>query len=218
MAEILQGRIPVWATERELSDIILLDAFYEIERFHLKAFSELEVYFDPPVPFLDIDLTSAAVIARVINDNSILLVEFMAKDGERRVELPAGKVNRNLDATIFDTARREFCEETGGMIELAPLQPLSVVRHTDKSGGLQFFTEIPQPIIEHRDDLGRGYFTPPDGTDKGRVLQLITEPLDVFLDADRTLLRNSRNQWAVDINTRLTLGMYIMESDKKRKK
>ena len=212
--EVLKGRIPVLITEKGQSDIILLNSFYEIEGFHLKAFNELESYFDPPAPFLEIDLTSAAVIARVINSNSILLVEFLAKGEERRVELPAGKVNKNLDLTIFDTAKREFHEETGGMIETDILLPLSVVPHTDKKGGLQFFTEISEPLIAHRDDFGRGYITPLEGTDKGRVLQLITEPLDVFLNPERTLLRYSRNQWAVDINTRLTLGIYIKQSDK----
>lgn len=217
MVEILEGRKPFLETRGAATDMVLLGTTYEIEGFHLKAYDEFQAYFAEPEPYLEIDLSSAAVIARVVDCNSILLVEFKAEDGERRVELPAGKVKADEDKTIFDTARREFDEETGGITALSNLKPLSVSHHRDERGGLHFYTEIPKLRVEGRDKLGRAYLTPPKGTDRGRVFQLITEPLDVFLDQERTLLRHSRNQWAVGEIVRLTLGLYIQKLDGARK-
>jgi len=59
--------------------------------------------------------------------------------------------------------------------------------------------------------------TPPKGTDEGRVKRLITEPLEVFLNSEKTLLRYSQNQWAVDEIVRLTLGMLAVKLDADRK-
>jgi len=213
---ILEGRKPFLASREGKTDIVLLSTFYEIERFHLRAYNELDAYLDEPEPYLEIVLSSAAVLARIMNSNSILLVEFEVEDGERRVELPSGKVKEDTDKTIFDAAAREFYEETGGTILLPDLKPLSVVRHKDERGGLQFYTEIPELNVEQSDEFGRGYITPPRGTDRGGVARLITEPLDVFLDQEKTLLMYSENPWAVDEVVRLTLGMHIMELDRAR--
>ncbi|OGM14890.1 hypothetical protein A3A76_02060 [Candidatus Woesebacteria bacterium RIFCSPLOWO2_01_FULL_39_23] len=217
MVEILEGKRPFLVSEGDVTDTILLKAFYEIEGFHLKAYNELDVFLDDPDPYLEVDLSSAAVIARTRNSNSILLIEFGVEKGRRRVELPAGKMKYGTDKTIFDTAKREFIEETGGMITLPDLKPLSVVRHKDGRGGLQFYTDFPEPKVEYRDELGRGYLTPPKGTDEGRVKRLITEPLEVFLNSEKTLLRYSQNQWAVDEIVRLTLGMLAVKLDADRK-
>jgi 8-oxo-dGTP pyrophosphatase MutT (NUDIX family) len=217
MVEILHGERPFLVTREGVTDVALLDAIYEVEGFHLRAYSEHEIYFDEPEPYLELDISSAAVIARILNSNSILLVEFVVEDRGRRVELPAGKVMDGVDKTIFDTASREFIEETGGIITLPKLRPFAVSYHKDGRGGLQFYTEIPELRVEGYDKLGRGYLAPPKGTDKGKIINLITEPLGVFLDQEKTLLRHSQNQWAVDEVVRLTLGMHITKLDGDRK-
>lgn len=215
--EILKGKRPFLEEGGSATDIVLLGAIYKIVGFYLEAYDELEVYLEDPEPYLKIDLTSAAVIARIKKGNSILLVEFETENEGRRVELPAGKVETGVDETIIDTAIREFAEETGGVVSLTNLKPLAVSYHRDGRGGLQFYAEIPEPRVEYRDELGRGYLTPPKGTDNGGVRRLITEPLNVFLDPDQSLLRYSRNPWALEPSVRLTVGLYIKKLDENEK-
>lgn len=208
--EILNGKAPYFEIKGGVVNTVLLSSIYEIEGFHLKAYHQFEAFSEEPWPYLEIDLTSAAVIARVVSTNSILLVEFKSTEG-RRVELPAGKVS-GKDSTVFHTGLREFDEETGGIIPIQNLKPLSVIHHKDGNGGIQFYTEVPKLKMGQYDQFGRGYLIPPEGTDMGRVICLITEPLNIFLDEGRTLLRHSHNKWAVDDALRLTLGMYISNS------
>ena len=150
----MEGKKPFLVTTEGVTDIVLLCAIYEIEGFHLWAYDEFGVYFDKPEPYLKLDLSSAAVIARIMDGNSILLVEFEVENGGRRVELPAGKVKDGVDKTIFDTAAREFIEETGGIITLPNLRPFTVSCHKDGKGGLQFYAEISELRVERSDEFG----------------------------------------------------------------
>lgn len=203
--EIFTAKALFSARTGEQTDFCLLNAIFEINGFRLRSFNELDAFFDDPEPELDIELTSAGVFALTAKSKSIVLVEFATEDGERRVELPAGKVNKTLDATITDTALREFAEETGGIFGVPKLAPFAAVAHTPDSGGLQFVAKIAEPKHRYRDMVGRRYITPPPATDGGKVKAVVLEPLAVFADPTKSLLRYSRNPWAVEVETRMTL-------------
>ncbi|KKP64116.1 MAG: hypothetical protein UR61_C0053G0003 [candidate division WS6 bacterium GW2011_GWE1_34_7] len=192
----------------------LSNSFFEIDGFSLKAYHELESFFEEPEPYLELDLTSAAVIAFIGESNNILLIETTDDSGGRRIELPAGKVN-DEDVSIYDTARREFAEETGLNANGIDLKPLITRHQKDMEGGLQFLTDISPRLFRELnktkvDELGRIFYKAPDGTDRGRTISLIVEPLEVFANQNKSLLRYTRHEWAVDnyvIATLLLKGM-----------
>jgi 8-oxo-dGTP pyrophosphatase MutT (NUDIX family) len=208
--EVLNGKEAVLC-EGVLS---LSDPCFQVDGFSLKAYHELESFFEKPEPYLELELSSAAVIAFIGSSNNVLLIETVNDSEVRRIELPAGKVN-DEDESIYDTARREFIEETGLRINDTELEPLLPRHQKDIKGGLQFLTEINPRFFRELskidvDDLGRIYFKPPVGTDRGRTISLIVEPLEVFVDQDRSLLRYTRHGWAVDnyvIATLLLIGI-----------
>jgi 8-oxo-dGTP pyrophosphatase MutT (NUDIX family) len=187
-----------------------------VEGFNLKAYSELEAYFEDPQPYLDIELTSAGVITFVEDFRHILLVETIDDSVSRRVELPAGKVNHIVDETIYNTAVREFIEETGLSISEEDLKPFMARYYRDGKGGLQFIASIPELQAQRIDKLGRKYIKPIEGTDKGRTVMLISEPIEVFANESISLLRNSKNLWAVDDEVRLTLLLFAQREMKRR--
>ena len=185
-------------------EVVLLDQFMEIEDFHLRSYSELEAYFEDPIPLLDIELTSAAVIPKIVEMNSILLVQTTDSSMPTRIELPSGSVNRDLDVNIYETAIREFREETGLDLSINALKPLGARYYKDGKGGLQFLADISAPPLptDLIDELGRQWYIPLEGTDNGRTVRLISEPLELFLDPKLSLLKHSKHPWAVDRNFR----------------
>jgi len=204
----LFGKEAMITTFGGLSETVLFDQMFEVEGFQLRAYHEFESFFEDPKPYLKLELTSAGVIPFIQDSNSILLVETNDGTGTRRVELPSGKVE-DRDNSILDTATREFFEETGLEITKENLQPFMVRYQQDGRGGLQFVTEIAMQSLEvlETDRFGRVYFAPIDGTDNGRTVRLISEPLDVFIDQHSTLLQDSRHPWAIDMGVRETLRL-----------
>jgi hypothetical protein len=51
-----------WRDPSDQTQEVLLSQVFEVEGFNLRAYSELEAYFEEPQPYLDIELTSAGVI------------------------------------------------------------------------------------------------------------------------------------------------------------
>jgi len=217
------ARLPTeWTDRQGYPNEVLFEQLLQVEDFHLRAYHELEIYFEEPEPYLDIILTSAGVIAFVNDFNHILLVETTdSSNNERRIELPAGKVEKDIDSDIFDTATREFIEETGLPIDREALSPFMPRYHQGNNGGLQFSTRIDGLEFQECDDLGRYYRHPNEETDKGRTVMLISEPLNVFSNPDISLLKNSKHLWAVDNKVRLGVLLLARRKilfEKKREK
>lgn len=219
--EVLTGREAVIMETPSSSEIVSLGTFYEVENFELKAYHELEAFFEVPTPFFEIELTSAGVFVLVGKSKDILLVQTSDDSQGRRVELPAGK-RESSDEDIFHTGQRELFEETGLKIEKELLKPFHVRHHEEGKGGLQFITQVPMfnysPFDSPpQDELGRSYFLPEVGTDNGKTKMLITEPIEVFINSKLSLLsKYSRNQWAVDYWVKETLRLYINDLNNKK--
>lgn len=191
--------------------IYLLDDLIEIEGYHIRAYSELESFFEEPEPYIDMILTSAAIIPYIETKGSVLLVQCRDSSIPFRIELPSGSVNSDLDENITDTAIREFEEETGLNISKKNIKPFMARYHSEGRGGLQYLGKISSPNLELEriDHMGREWYIPIEGTDNGKTIRIILEPLDLFIDPSLSLLRASTHPWAIDWSFRETLRLVI---------
>jgi 8-oxo-dGTP pyrophosphatase MutT (NUDIX family) len=177
---------------------------------------ELNVYppyyypgIDTEDDILKVKLTSAAILPWVVSNNGILLVQ-MTENGQERIEIPSGTVEKSKDKNIYSTATREFQEEVGIEINNVNLIPITYAfnhkketDHYNGTGGIQFLALLDEiKSYEFKDSKGRIYIKPFDLALPEEIESLILEPLEIFMNPYQSLLSNSTHPWA----TRLIRG------------
>lgn len=144
---------------------------------------------------LRVEITSAAVVC--VSGERVLMVHMVNEND--RWDLPAGGRDER-DISPLDTARREFFEETGLVLETALVEPFGYAYRDKgngkKTGGIQYLAlqEIPIPKDAQADGMGRVYIPPFEGAISSEVDRLVLEPLEVFMSGMSLL--NSPNSWA----------------------
>lgn len=142
-----------------------------------------------------VEITSAAVVC--VSGGRVLMVHMVNEND--RWDLPAGGRDER-DISPLDTARREFFEETGLVLDTALVEPFGYAYRDrgngKKTGGIQYLTfqKIPIPLGSSADDSGRIFFPPFEGADTSEVDFIVLEPLEIFMS--RGSLLNSPNTWA----------------------
>ena len=177
-----------------------------IERFRL----DIEPPWHNPDPseIVHYQLTSAGVLALMHhgqNQAGVLLVQNKTRDGQMHWDIPAGAAE-STDENIKQTARREFKEETGMDITSEDMFiPMAYAVHFGsysenglQKAGIQYAAFLKRQLSFLRtDDKGRGYLMPPlAAVESGEILDMVVEPLDLFMDAEQSLLSTARYPWS----------------------